>query len=151
MEINRNQRHRAVMKLRKVLGGLNGTTIGVLGLSFKPDTDDIRDSAAMEIIQLLQSEGATVCAYDPQAMDNTTKILPSLRLFENPYLVAEQADAIILVTAWNEFKQIDFTRIKVLMKKPVILDGRNLWDPAAIRKLGFTYIGIGRGSSKSEK
>ncbi len=146
MEINRNQRRRAVMKLRKALGNLNETTIGVLGLSFKPNTDDIREAAAIEIIHLLQNEGAHVRAYDPQAMENASKVMHQTVLCENPYEVAEGADALILVTEWNEFKQLDFTHLKEIMKRPVILDGRNLWDPETIRGFGFTYMGIGRGN-----
>lgn len=146
MEINRNQRRRAVMKLRKALGNLNETTIGVLGLSFKPNTDDIREAAAIEIIHLLQNEGAHVRAYDPQAMENASKVMHQTVLCENPYEVAEGADALILATEWNEFKQLDFTHLKEIMKRPVILDGRNLWDPETIRGFGFTYMGIGRGN-----
>jgi len=146
MEINRNQRRRAVMKLRKVLKKLNEKTIGVLGISFKPNTDDIRDAAAIEIIHLLENEGAHIRAYDPQAMENARSILKNVVLCENPYQVAEKADALILATEWNEFKQLDFNRLKSLMKHPIILDGRNLWDPDTVRGYGFTYIGVGRGN-----
>lgn len=145
MEINRNQRRRAVMKVRKALGGnLNDKTIGVLGLAFKPNTDDIRESPALEIIHLLQNEGATVKSYDPQAMENVAKISPKTILCENPYQVAEGADALILATQWNEFKQLDFARIHTMMNKPIVLDGRNLWDADTLRALGFKYIGVGR-------
>jgi UDPglucose 6-dehydrogenase len=147
MEINRNQRRRAVMKLRKALGTLNEKTIGVLGLSFKPNTDDIRDAAALEIIYLLKNEGAHIRAYDPQAMENASKVLKNVKLCENPYQVAEGADALLLATEWNEFKQIDFGRIKQLLRNPILLDGRNLWDCEHLRGLGFTYIGIGRGTT----
>jgi len=145
MEINRNQRRRAVMKIRKALKGLNEKNIGILGISFKPNTDDIRDAAAIEMIHLLENEGAHVRAYDPQAMENAAKVLKHVVLCENPYQVAENADALILATEWNEFKQLDFHRVKSLMAHPIILDGRNLWDPAWLRSLGFTYMGIGRG------
>jgi UDPglucose 6-dehydrogenase len=145
MEINRNQRRRAVMKVRKALGGnLNDKTIGVLGLAFKPNTDDIRESPALEIIHLLQNEGATVKSYDPQAMENVAKVSPKTVLCENPYQVAEGADALILATQWNEFKQLDFARIHSMMRKPIVLDGRNLWDAETLRSLGFKYIGVGR-------
>ncbi len=147
MEINRNQRRRAVMKLRKALKNLNEKTIGVLGISFKPNTDDIRDAAAIEIIHLLENEGAHIRAYDPQAMENARSVLKNVVLCENPYQVAENADALILATEWNEFKQLDFSRLKVLMKHPIILDGRNLWDPETVRSYGFTYIGVGRGNT----
>ena len=146
MEINRNQRRRAVMKLRKALGSLNDKTIGVLGLSFKPNTDDIRDAAALEIIHLLQNEGAHIYAYDPQAMENAAKVLKNVKLCENPYQVADGADALLLATEWNEFKQIDFGQIIKMLRTPVILDGRNLWDSEHLKAIGFTYIGIGRGT-----
>jgi UDPglucose 6-dehydrogenase len=146
MEINRNQRRRAVMKLRKALNSLNEKTIGVLGIAFKPNTDDIRDAAAIEIIHLLQNEGAHVRAYDPQAMENAANVFRNVTLCENPYQVAEKADALILATEWNEFKQLDFKKLKTIMKQPVILDGRNQWDAESLRAIGFTYMGIGRGN-----
>ena len=146
MEINRNQRRRIVYKLRKALGGLNDTTIGILGISFKPNTDDIREAPALEVIHLLENEGAHIKAYDPQAMENAANVLHKVKLCENPYQVAEGADALILVTDWNEFKQVDFTRIKSLMKNPVIMDGRNLWDEKTLRNMGFQYFGVGRGN-----
>jgi len=148
MEINRNQRRRAVMQLRKALHSLNEKTIGVLGIAFKPNTDDIRDAAAIEIIHMLQNEGAHVRAYDPQAMENAEKVLKHVTLCENPYQVAENADALILATEWNEFKQLDFEKLKSMMKQPVILDGRNQWSSQNLEKLGFTYVGIGRGDLK---
>ncbi len=144
MEINRNQRRRAVMKLRKSLKTLNEKTIGVLGIAFKPNTDDIRDAAAIELIHLLQNEGAQIKAYDPQAMENASHVLKNVVLCENPYQVAEGADALVLATEWNEFKQLDFKKLKSIMKQAVILDGRNLWDASALKDLGFTYMGIGR-------
>lgn len=146
MEINRNQRRRAVMKLRKSLKSLGEKTIGVLGISFKPNTDDIRDAAAIEIIHLLQNEGAHIRAYDPQAMENASHVLKNVTLCDNPYKVAENADALLLATEWNEFKQLDFKKLKSLMKQAVILDGRNLWDAETLRGLGFTYMGVGRGT-----
>lgn len=144
MEINRNQRRRAVMKLRKALGSLNDKTIGVLGLAFKPDTDDIRESPALEIIHLLQNEGAHVKGYDPQAAENTSNAVKDLKICENPYEVAEGSDALLLATHWNEFKQLDFNRIYKIMKQPILLDGRNLWNAETLRSIGFKYIGVGR-------
>ncbi|MCX6056018.1 MAG: UDP-glucose/GDP-mannose dehydrogenase family protein [Chloroflexi bacterium] len=146
MEINRNQRRRAVMKLRKALGSLNEKTIGILGIAFKPNTDDIREAAALEIIHLLGNEGALVRAYDPQAMENAAKVLKDVTLCQDPYEVAEGADALLLTTEWNEFKQIDFERIKKLLRHPIIMDGRNLWDGDLLKSMGFTYIGVGRGN-----
>jgi UDPglucose 6-dehydrogenase len=146
MEINRNQRRRLVYKLRKALGSLNDTTIGILGISFKPNTDDIREAPALEVIHLLENEGAHIKAYDPQAMENAAQVLPKVKLCENPYQVAEGADALILITDWNEFKQIDFSRIKSLMNNAVIMDGRNLWDEKTLKNMGFQYFGVGRGT-----
>lgn len=146
MDINRNQRRKVVLRLRKELGSLNDKVIGVLGLSFKPNTDDIRESPPLEVIHLLQNEGAKVKAYDPQSMELVAKHEKQIKLCENPYQVADQADALILATMWNEFKQLDFSRIKACMNQPIIIDGRNLWDPDTMRQLGFVYYGIGRGN-----
>lgn len=147
MEINRNQRRRVVMKLRNLLGGsLVDKNIGLLGLSFKPDTDDIRESPSLELIHLLRNEGAHVKAYDPQAMENTAREIPDLQLCKNPYEVAQDADGLILATKWNEFKQLDFKRVHSIMRTPVLIDGRNEWDSTSLRALGFTYFGIGQGN-----
>lgn len=147
MDINLNQRRRVVYRLRNVLGGsLMGKEIGILGLSFKPNTDDMRDAPAVDIIQLLENEGAKVRAFDPQAMENARRQLPDLELCDNPYLVAEGADALVLATEWNEFKQLDFQKIFGLMRTPVLVDGRNQWDSNRLRSIGFTYFGIGQGN-----
>lgn len=148
MEINRNQRRRMVVKLRKALGSLDEKVIGVLGLSFKPNTDDIRDAPVLEVIHLLQIEGAKIKAYDPQAMDNAAATLPHIQLCKDAYEVAEGADALVLATEWNEFKQLDFERLHGLMRQPIIMDGRNLWDDVRLREMGFTYFGIGRSNSQ---
>jgi UDPglucose 6-dehydrogenase len=149
MEINRNQRRRVVLKLRKALGSLDEKVIGVLGLSFKPNTDDIREAPALEVIHLLQNEGATIRAYDPQAMQNAAQVLPRVILCKDPYEVAQGADALLLAVEWNEFKQLDLDRIFPLMRTPILMDGRNQWDPERCRKSGFTYFGVGRGSTPS--
>ncbi len=146
MDINRNQRRRVVLRLRKALGSLDEKVIGVLGLSFKPNTDDIREAPALEVIHLLEVEGAIIKAYDPQAMDAARIMLPKVRLCNNPYEVADGADALVLATEWNEFKQLDFERIAGLMRTKLIMDGRNLWDPERLRQYGFIYYGIGRPS-----
>lgn len=143
MDINQNQRHRAVKKLEKALGTLEGRIIGVLGLSFKPNTDDIRDAPALDIIRMLLKAGASVQAFDPQAMPASKAEIPELALCQNPYEVAEGADALLLVTEWNEFKSLNFDRIKENMRGKIILDGRNIWDPQHMRELGFHYIGVG--------
>jgi UDPglucose 6-dehydrogenase len=147
MDINRNQRRRVVYKLRKVLGGsFLDKTIGILGLSFKPNTDDMREAPAVEIIHLLENEGAKIQAYDPQAMENAEKELPGITLCPDLYQMAEGTDALVLATEWNEFKQLDFERIYKLMRTPVLVDGRNQWDGKQLREMGFTYFGIGQGN-----
>jgi UDPglucose 6-dehydrogenase len=145
MEINFDQRKRVIQKLREILGTYRGKTIGLLGLSFKPNTDDMRDAPAIELVHMLESEGAKVRAYDPVAMNNAKRILPSITYCDGPYAVAEGADAIVLVSEWNEFKQLDMQRIKDSMRQPVLMDGRNIYDPPRMRELGFVYRGVGRG------
>jgi UDPglucose 6-dehydrogenase len=143
MDINHNQRTRAVQKLEESLGGLNGRLIGVLGLSFKPNTDDTRDAPALDIIRMLLDAGARVQAFDPQAMAASQEEIPQLILCQTPYAVAEGADALLLATEWNQFKSLDFERIRDAMAGNVLLDGRNLWDGEDLAALGFRYFGIG--------
>ncbi len=143
MDINQNQRSNAVSKLEDALGGLDGKTIGVLGLSFKPNTDDTRDSPSLDIIRMLLARGASVQGFDPQAMKASQEEIPALMLCQNPYDVAESADALLLATEWNEFKSLDFKRIKDNMRSLVIVDGRNIWDGSELHALGFTYFGMG--------
>jgi len=147
MDINRNQRRRVVYKLRNVLNGsLSDKKIGILGLSFKPNTDDMREAPAIAIIHLLLNESATVQAYDPQALEKAAKELPEITLCKDPYETATGADALILATEWNEFKQLNFKKIYKLMRTPVLVDGRNQWDSKRLREIGFTYFGIGQGN-----
>ena len=150
MEINYDQRKRFVNKLRHILGGFRGKTVGVLGLSFKPDTDDMRDAPSVEIIHQLLYEGAQVKAYDSVAMENARRLLGDRITYgQDPYEVAEDADALMLVAEWNEFKQLDMERIKALMRQPILMDGRNIYSPQRMRELGFTYRGVGRGYDDS--
>ncbi len=143
LDINQNQRHRAVAKLEKALGTVKGKTIGVLGLSFKPNTDDIRYAPALDIIRILLKKGASVRAFDPQAMQASKAEIPDLILSQNPYDVARDADALLLATEWNEFKSLDFNKIKQNMRGNVLLDGRNIWDGQDLREMGFLYFGVG--------
>ena len=145
MEINQYQRRKVIFKLRELLGSLKNKVIGLLGLSFKPNTDDMREAPSLSIARMLLSEGAIVRAYDPVAMPNARKLLPDVQLADNPYEMAEGCDALVVVTDWNEFKQLDMERIRDLMRQPVLIDGRNIYDPARMRALGFRYRGIGRG------
>jgi UDPglucose 6-dehydrogenase len=143
MDINLNQRRLAVQKLEKALGNLEGKIIGVLGLSFKPNTDDTRESPALDIIRKLLEKGASVQGFDPQAMEASQAEVPELTLCQNPYDVAKGADGLLLATEWNEFKSLDFSRIMANMRGRVIVDGRNIWDGPELQKMGFTYFGVG--------
>ncbi|MBS1252962.1 MAG: UDP-glucose 6-dehydrogenase TuaD [Anaerolineales bacterium] len=145
IEINRDRRRQVIRKLRNILGRLDGTTIGVLGLSFKPNTDDMREAPSVEIIHMLQHEGAQIKAYDPVSMDNANRHLERVTLCEDPYDMAASSDALVITTEWNEFKQLDLTRIRDLMRRPVIIDGRNIYEPDKMVELGFIYQGMGRG------
>ncbi len=145
MEINRHQRRLVIQKLRDLLAGLQDKVIGLLGLSFKPNTDDMRDAPAVEIAHLLMNEGALVKGYDPVAMGVAARMLPEIKLAEDPYELAEGCDAVVVVTDWNEFKHLDMTRLKKVMRQPVMVDGRNIYEPETMKALGFTYRGMGRG------
>jgi UDPglucose 6-dehydrogenase len=150
IEINRDQRRRIVQNLRQVLGTLHGKTIGMLGLAFKPDTDDMREAPAVEIIHLLQNEGARVKAFDPVAMSRAKETVADVTYCEDAYEVATGSDALVIVTDWNEFKHLDMARIKASMAEPVLMDGRNLYEPRKMEELGFIYRGIGRPHTKPE-
>lgn len=133
--------------VQKVLHNVKGKKIGIWGLSFKPDTDDIRFAPSLYIIEELVSKGYEITAYDPAAQENVKKKLgDKIKYVENPYDAVEDADALCILTEWNEFKQADLHKVKKLMTTPVIIDGRNLYQPSKIKELGFTYISTGRVS-----
>ena len=144
-EINRHQRRLVIQKLRGLLASLQDTTIGLLGLSYKPNTDDMRESPAIEIAHLLMNEGAMVKGYDPVAAGVAARVLPQIKLAQDPYDLAEGCDAVVIITDWNEFKNLDMVRVKELMRQPIIVDGRNIYEPEDMKALGFTYRGVGRG------
>jgi UDPglucose 6-dehydrogenase len=144
MEINNSQPQLLVDKLEAIIGSLSGTTVTVLGLSFKPDTDDMRAAPSLTLIAELQRRGASVRAYDPAAMASAKELLSTVAMADDPYGAAEGADALVIATEWNEFRQLDLGRIKEVMKQPVIVDGRNLYQPDELRRLGFEYRGVGR-------
>src|SRR5215469_4486776 len=144
MEINRDMRRLVLQKVRTTLTSLEDRTIGVLGLAFKPNTDDLRESPAVEIIHLLQSEGARVKAFDPAANEAARSILPGVELCSDAYAVAEGADALILLTQWSEFRRLDLEQIRQSMRYPLVVDGRNLYDPTDMVARGFFYQPIGR-------
>lgn len=145
MDINKYQRRQIVLKLREMLGGtLKGKSVGLLGLAFKPNTDDMRDAPSVEIARAVLAEGGTVKGYDPVAMHVAERMMPGVGMCENVYEVAEGVDAVVVCTEWNEFKQLDLARMKDSMKHPIVVDGRNLYEPKRMKALGFQYRGMGR-------
>jgi UDPglucose 6-dehydrogenase len=143
-KINDFQLQQIIDKARSQLHTLTGKIIGILGISFKPHTDDIREAPAIHIVEKLQEAGAMIKIYDPQAMRKAREVLTDVEYCQNPYEVAEGCDALIIITEWDEFRDIDLKRIKLLLRQPIIIDGRNIYDPQEMKKLGFTYCGTGR-------
>lgn len=144
-EINDFQRKQVANKLEDMLGTVNGKTIALLGLAFKENTDDIRESPSLAIAESLIARGASIRAYDPVAMAPTAKEYPTITMCESAYDAATGADAVVLGAPWNEFKQLDMERLRDAMNQPVMVDGRNMYDPARMKGLGFQYRGVGRG------
>jgi UDPglucose 6-dehydrogenase len=145
MDVNYTRRKDIVKYVREMTGGLKGKTIGLLGLAFKPNTDDMRDAPSIDIAEELNKDGASVRGYDPVAMEVAKPLLPAVQFFNDPYEMAKGCDALIVVTEWNEFKQLDLEKVKSLLKSPIICDGRNIYDPRVMKEAGFTYRAIGRG------
>lgn len=145
MDINQSQRRRVVRWLRNALGSLNERTIGVLGLAFKPNTDDVRESPAIDVIHLLQNEGARIRAYDPKAMPSASRVLVDVTFCRDPYELAGGCDALILATEWDEFRYLEWPRIRAAMRGDIFIDGRNLYEPETMIQAGFRYRPIGRG------
>jgi UDPglucose 6-dehydrogenase len=144
IEVNEEQKLRMVDKIEGKVGELRGKTIGVLGLSFKPNTNDIRESSAVLIVQTLLQKGARIKAYDPAAMNEAKAMLPEIELGKDAYDVAEGSDALVLATEWNQFRRLDLGRIQGLLKAPIFIDLRNVYDPDQMERLGFDYCGVGR-------
>lgn len=144
MDINQSARDRFVEKVTTLLGDLHGKCVGVLGLSFKPNTDDMREAPSVDIIRALLRDGARIKAYDPVAMERAAELIPEITFCRTAYDVAKEADALLIVTEWNEFKQLDWEKIKRFMNQPVVLDGRNIYEPAEMAARGFIYWGVGR-------
>ena len=144
-EINRERAQHFVETMRKALGPLDDKVIAVLGLAFKPNTDDMREAKSVEVVALLHEAGAKIKAYDPVATENARRLLPrGVTYCASPYEAAEKADALALVTEWNEFKFLNLERLRSLMRRPVIFDGRNFYEPDRMRRLGFEYYSVGR-------
>jgi UDPglucose 6-dehydrogenase len=144
IKVNDEQKKRMIGKITEKVGNLKGKTIGILGLSFKPNTNDIRESSSMVIIQGLLDLGAKVKVFDPAAMEETKAIFPDIEYGKDAYDVARGADALVLATEWNQFRRLDLQRIKGLLKNPVFVDLRNVYDPDQMKQLGFHYCGVGR-------
>jgi UDPglucose 6-dehydrogenase len=144
IEVNRRQRLAMIPKIEKLLGNLKGKTVAVLGLAFKPETDDMREAPAIDIISGLLERGATVRAYDPVAMSEAAKVLSKVSFAGDEYEAVTDADALVFMTEWNQFRALDMARVRDLMRTPRIADLRNIYDPEDMRALGFEYVGVGR-------
>jgi len=146
MDINYDRRTAVVNHLGGMLdGNLQGKTIGLLGLAFKPNTDDMRDAPSIDIANALLAAGAQVRGYDPVARKTAAPLMPDVQIFDDVYKMAQGCDALVVVTEWNEFKQLDLEKVKELLECPVIYDGRNIYDPGLMKEMGFSYRAIGRG------
>ncbi len=143
-KINEQQKKILLQKIEESLWVLKNKTIGILGLAFKPETDDLRSAPAIDIIRSLQAAGAKIKAYDPIAMGKARKVLSGVKYGHNAYEVARGSDMLVIITEWNEFKQLDLERVKKLLRTPIIVDGRNIYDPVKMKELGYTYKCIGR-------
>jgi len=153
MDINHDQRRLVVTKLTSILGSLRGCEIGILGLAFKPNTDDMREAASVDIIRWITNQGAIVRVYDPvatntghEALEREGVRMESVIFCQNPYEVARGADALVIITEWNEFKSLDMFQIRGAMRRPVLIDGRNIYESGEMARLGFIYRGMGRGT-----
>jgi UDPglucose 6-dehydrogenase len=149
MEVNRRQRSAMVSKIEKLARGVGGKTIAVLGLSFKPETDDMREAPSVDIIRALLERGATIRAYDPEAMHEAAKILPEIYYAEDEYIAVTGADVLIFMTEWNQFRALDMDRVRKLMRSLKIADLRGIYEPEAMHELGFDYVGVGRSAQTS--
>jgi UDPglucose 6-dehydrogenase len=143
---NHEQKVFVLQKIKDALWIIRGKTIAVLGLSFKPNTDDLRNSPSIDLINALIQEGAKIKVYDPKAMDKAKRILKNVVFCKDAYQAALGADCLIIATEWNEFKELDLKKLKKKLKRKLIVDGRNIYDPKLLMDLGFTYIGVGRGN-----
>jgi len=143
-KVNDHQKMHFVKKIEEALWILSGKTVTVLGLSFKPNTDDIRYAPSIDIINMLKNEGVKIKVFDPKAMNNAKKVLTAVTFCKDVYSAVRNSDCLAIVTEWNEFKEMDLKRVKRLMRQPLIVDGRNIYNPNIVKKLGFKYIGIGR-------
>ncbi|HEU4769241.1 MAG TPA: UDP-glucose/GDP-mannose dehydrogenase family protein [Pyrinomonadaceae bacterium] len=144
IDVNQRQGEQMMLKIRTLVGNLKGKTIAVLGLAFKPETDDMREAPAIGIIKSLLDDGAKVTAYDPVAKSEAMKVLPDIVYADDEYAAVTGADALVFVTEWNQFRALDLIRIRDLMKSPKVADLRNIYEPEDMREMGFEYVGVGR-------
>ncbi|MBP7415219.1 MAG: UDP-glucose/GDP-mannose dehydrogenase family protein [Pyrinomonadaceae bacterium] len=144
IEANERQRDAMINKIEKLVGNLNGKRIGVLGLSFKPETDDMRESPAIDIIKAVIARGGSVTAFDPVAMAEAKHYLPNIAYAHDEYEALDGADALVIITEWNQFRALDMEKVKTLLTAPKIADLRNIYEPQDMIELGFEYVGVGR-------
>jgi UDPglucose 6-dehydrogenase len=149
-QINQQQSYVVIRKLQRLLGSLDGKTIGILGLAFKPNSDDMREASSLSVIRLLEEQGCQIRAYDPVAMGTAARLMPKVFYCNDAYEVARGSDAIILITEWDEFKELDMRLVASLMNQPILVDGRNFYDPGVITQAGFIYEGVGRRSIEAQ-
>ena len=149
-QVNELHKKSHLARIQQFIPELNGKRIAVWGLAFKPRTDDIRESAALTLIEQLLDEGAEVSAYDPEATENTREIFPQVRYAQTPYGAVEDTSAVVVMTEWDVFRNLDLQRVRELMTEPVIVDCRNIYNPEDLNSTGFRYSGVGRPSERGE-
>ena len=148
--VNAQQRTRMIAKIANALGGLKGATIGILGLSFKPNTNDLREAPALSIAQELMEQGSIVQAYDPAALEEASRALTGIIPCQDTYETARGADALVLITEWNEFRNLDFAKLKSVMRRPILIDLRNVYEPGRVTQFGFRHVSVGRPTQDSD-
>ena len=149
--VNDRQKQAMIAKIKQALGGLKGRTVGILGLSFKPNTNDLREAPALTIIEGLIKEGCTIRAHDPAALEEGVKLLPKITPCADPYEAAKGSDALVIVTEWNQFRNLEFDRLKTLLRQPLLIDLRNVYEPDRVAGMGFRYISVGRPTREPRK
>ncbi|WP_139810083.1 UDP binding domain-containing protein, partial [Sphingomonas azotifigens] len=151
VQVNDARKRAMGRKVIKAMGGdVRGKTVGILGLTFKPNTDDMRDAPSLSIIAALQDAGATVKAYDPEGVEQASKLLTDVEFVANPYAAAEGADALVIVTEWDAFRALDLVRIKNSLNAPILVDLRNIYPPAELERAGLQYTGVGKPITESK-
>jgi UDPglucose 6-dehydrogenase len=145
LAVNENQRKLFIQKVQKAVGNLKGKNLAIWGLSFKPNTDDMREAPSLSILPALSAKGARLRAYDPVSTAKAKPLFKKVKFCKNPYEAAQGADAVLVLTEWNEFKQIDFQKLKTIVRQPILVDGRNMYESQEMAEKGFAYYGMGRG------